>query len=162
MIGVYGAAPGARPGGLAGFKLIVEDRSGLGVANLQKQTDALIAKLKERHGLTSVSTVFRSNVPTFLDIDRVKVASLGVAFADLNKTLEIYLGSLYVTNFNEFGRYWQVTLQNEGGFRSRQSDINLLYVRNNQGLMVPLGTLATVRCGRRADLRAALQPLHRR
>ena len=125
-----------------GFKLIVEDRAGLGVDNLQKQTDALIGKLQSQPGLTSVSTVFRSNVPQlFLDIDRKKVASLRVSFDDLNKTLGIYLGSLYVNSFNEFGRYWQVNLQGEGQFRSQIDDIHLLYVRNNQGLMVPLGTL---------------------
>ena len=113
---------------------------------LQKQTGALIGKMQKQHGLTGVSTVFRSNVPElFLDIDRKKVASLGVSFDDLNKTLSICLGSLYVTNFNEFGRYWQVNLQAEGNFRSRLEDINRLYVRNNQGLMVPLGTLVTVR-----------------
>ena len=125
---------------------MVEDRAGLGVDNLQKQTDALIGKLRQQPGLTSVSTVFRSNVPElFLEIDRKKVASLGVSFDDLNKTLSIYLGSLYVNSFNEFGRYWQVTLQSEGRTRSRIADINLLQVRNNRGLMVPLGTLVEVR-----------------
>ncbi len=93
-----------------------------------------------------MSTVFRSNIPQlFLDIDRKKVASLGVSFDDLNATLEIYLGSLYVNNFNQFGRDWQVNLQADGQFRSRTEDLNLLYVRNNQGLMVPLGTLVTPR-----------------
>jgi len=79
------------------------------VDNLQKQTDTLIGKLRGQQGLTSVSTSFRSNTPQlFLDIDRKKVASLGVSFDDLNKALGIYLGSLYVTSFNEFGLYWQV------------------------------------------------------
>jgi len=146
VVGVYGAPPIPGLSVAGGFKLIVEDRAGLGVDNLQKQTDVLIGRLKGQPGLTSVSTVFRSNVPElFLDIDRKKVTSLGVSFDDLNKTLSIYLGSLYVSNFNEFGRYWQVNLQSEGRFRSRLDDINLLYVRNNQGLMVPLGTLAAVR-----------------
>ena len=146
MVQVYGAPPIPGLSVAGGFKLIVEDRAGLGVDNLQKQTDALIGKLRQDRGLTSVSTVFRSNVPElFLDIDRKKVASLGVSFDDLNKTLEIYLGSLYVSNFNEFGRDWQVNLQAEGKFRSRTDNLNLLYVRNNQGLMVPLGTLVTVR-----------------
>jgi len=143
---VYGAPPIPGLSVAGGFKLIVEDRAGLGVDNLQKQTDALIDKLQAQHGLSSVSTVFRSNVPElFLDIDRKKVASLGVSFDDLNKTLGIYLGSLYVNSFNEFGRYWQVNLQGEDKFRSRIRDINLLYVRNNQGLMVPLSTLVTAR-----------------
>ena len=143
---VYGAPPIPGLSVAGGFKVVVEDRAGLGVDNLQAQTDALIGKLKQQPGLTSVSTVFRSNTPMiFLDIDRQKVASLGVSFDDLNKTLGIYLGSLYVTSFNEFGRYWQVNLQSEGQFRSLVDDINLLYVRNNQGLMVPVSTLASVR-----------------
>ncbi len=143
---VYGAPPIPGLSIAGGFMLMVEDRAGLGVGNLQKQTDALIGKLQAERGLTSVSTVFRSNIPQlFLDIDRRKVASLGVSFDDLNRALGIYLGSLYVNSFNEFGRYWQVNLQSEGQFRSRIRDINLLYVRNNRGLMVPLGTLVTPR-----------------
>jgi multidrug efflux pump len=142
----YGAPPIPGLSVAGGFKLMVQDRAGLGVDYLQKQADALIGKLQKQHGLNSVSTVFRSNVPElWLDIDRKKVASLGVSFDDLNKTLSVYLGSLYVSNFNEFGRYWQVNLQAEGQFRSRLEDINQLYVRNSQGLMVPLGTLASVR-----------------
>ncbi len=146
VVQAFGAPPIPGLSVAGGFKIIVEDRAGLGVDNLQKQTDDLIGKLRGQPGLTSVSTVFRSNVPElFLDIDRKKVASLGVSFDDLNNALGIYLGSLYVTNFNEFGRDWQVTLQAEGKFRSRIEDINLFYVRSNQGLMVPLGTLVSVR-----------------
>ena len=93
-----------------------------------------------------VSTQFRSNTPQlFMDIDRTKVASLGVPFNDVNQTLEIYLGSLYVNSFNAFGRHWQVNVQAEGDYRDQVSDINLLEVRNNQGQMVPLGTLADMR-----------------
>jgi multidrug efflux pump len=143
---VYGAPPIPGLSVAGGFKLMVEDRAGLGVDNLQKQVDALIGKLQKLPGLTSVSTVFRSNVPElFLDIDRKKVASLGVSFDDLNKTLAIYLGSLYVNNFDEFGRTWQITLQSEGRFRSQIADVNLLQVRNSHGLMVPLGTLVSPR-----------------
>ena len=80
-----------------------------------------------------------------MDIDRTKVASLGVSLDDVNQTLQIYLGSLYVNSFNDFGRYWQVNVQAEGNFRNRVDDINLLKVRNNQGQMVPLGTLVNVR-----------------
>jgi multidrug efflux pump subunit AcrB len=146
LVSAYGAPPIPGLSVAGGFKLIVEDRGGLGVDYLQKHTDDLIAKLKRDKSLASVSTVFRSNVPQlYLDIDRKKVASLGVSFDDLNKTLSIYLGSLYVSNFNEFGRYWQVNLQSGGEFRSRLDDIKLLQIRNNQGLMVPLGTLASVR-----------------
>ena len=120
-------------------------------------------KLRAQPGLTGASTQFRSNTPQlFADIDRTKVASLGVSLQDVNQTLGMYLGSLYVTSFNEFGRYWQVTIQAEGKYRNRVEDINLLQVRNKWGQMVLLGTLVNAARDRRPGLRHALQPLHRR
>ena len=93
-----------------------------------------------------VSTQFRSNTPQlYMDIDRAKVASLGVSLEDLDQTLQIYLGSMYVNSFNAFGRHWQVTVQAEGSFRDRVSDINMLQVRNKFGQMVLLGSLINVR-----------------
>jgi multidrug efflux pump len=143
---VFGAPaiPGLSVAG--GFKLMVEDRGGQGVDALQHQTDALIGKLRSQPDLVGVSTQFRSRTPQlFADIDRIKVASLGVSLQDVNDTLGTYMGSLYVTSFNEFGRYWQVTLQAEGKYRNRVEDINLLQVRNKWGQMVLLGTLVNVR-----------------
>jgi multidrug efflux pump len=97
-------------------------------------------------GVTGVSTQFRSNTPQlYMDIDRAKVAALGVPLDDVNQTLQIFLGSLYVNSFNQFGRHWQVTLQAAGNFRDQVEDINLLQVRNKSGQMVPLGTLVNVR-----------------
>ena len=131
---------------------------------MQKQTDDLVRKLKkDLPGLNSVTTQFRSDTPQlFLDIDRTKVASLGVSLDDVNQTLDMYLGSLYVNSFNEFGRHWQVTLQADGNFRNRVEDINLLQVRNNLGQMVPARDARPPARDRRPDLRHPLQPLHRR
>jgi multidrug efflux pump len=138
------AIPGLSVAG--GFKLMVEDRGGLGLDALQQQTDALVRKLHSQRGLTGVSTQFRSNTPQlFADIDRVKAYSLGVSQQDVTSTLGTYLGSLYVTNYNEFGRYWQVTLQAQDKFRSRVENINELQVRNKWGQMVLLGTLVKPR-----------------
>ncbi len=138
------AIPGLSVAG--GFKLMVEDRGGLGLDALQQQTDALVRKLHSQRGLTGVSTQFRSNTPQlFADIDRVKAYSLGVSQQDVTQTLGTYLGSLYVTNYNEFGRYWQVTLQAQDKFRSRVENINELQVRNKWGQMVLLGTLVKPR-----------------
>ena len=95
-----------------------------------------------------------------MDIDRPKTAALGVPFSDVNQTLGIYLGSLYVNSFNAFGRHWQVTAQAEGKYRDQVPDINLLEVRNNQGQMVPLGTLGRRARDRRADFRLPLQLPH--
>jgi multidrug efflux pump len=133
--------------GLAGgFKLVVEDRGDTGLDSLQTQTDALVAKLRRMDGISSVTTQFRSNIPQlFLDIDRTKAAALGVSLTDVNQTLEMYMGSLYVNSFNDFGRHWQVTIQAEGDYRKDVSSIDLFKVRNNQGQMVPLGTLVTPR-----------------
>ena len=78
-----------------------------------------------------------------MDIDRTKVASLGVSLGDVNQTLQIYLGSLYVNSFNEFGRYWQVNSRPTGRYRNRVEDINLLQVRNSHGQMVPLARWST-------------------
>lgn len=125
---------------------MVEDRGGLGLADLQRNTDHLIRRLRNRPGLAGISSQFRSNTPQlYMDIDRTKAQSLGVSLDDVNQTLQIYLGSLYVNSFNEFGRYWQVTVQAEGEYRAQVENINLLKVRNKWGQMVPLGTLVTVR-----------------
>jgi multidrug efflux pump len=143
---VYGASPVPGLGVAGGFKLIVEDRGDLGLTSLQKQTDAVVAKLRDLPSLSSVATQFRSKTPQiYLDIDRTKVASLGVSLDDVNQTLDMYLGSLYVNSFNAFGRDWQVTIQAEGDFRDRIEDLNLYQVRNNAGQMVPLGTLVKPR-----------------
>ncbi len=143
---VYGAAPIPGLGVAGGFKLMVEDRGGLGVRELQKQTDKLVQKMKAMPSLTGVSSQFRSNTPQlFMDIDRAKVESVGVKIEDVNQTLAIYLGSLYVNSFNAFGRHWQVNLQAEGNFRDRVSALNLLQVRNKWGQMVPLMSLVNLR-----------------
>jgi multidrug efflux pump len=143
---VFGAAPIPGISVAGGFKVIIEDRGGLGVDALQTQTDRLIGQLRKAPGLVGVSTQFRSGIPQlYMDIDWDKAAALGLSPNEVNQALSIFLGSSYVNSFNEFGRYWQVTLQSDGRFRSRISDTNLIQVRNKWGLMVPLGTLVNVR-----------------
>ncbi|HEX3599428.1 MAG TPA: efflux RND transporter permease subunit [Lacipirellulaceae bacterium] len=147
QITVYGASPVPGLGVAGGFKVMVEDRGDLGFAALQKQTDALVQKLQTGvPGLIGVSSVFRSRAPQlFMNINRLKAASLGVSLQDVNQTLDIFLGSLYVNSFNKFGRHWQVVAQADGHFRDRIEDVNLFQVRNNNGEMVPLGTLVDLR-----------------
>ncbi len=143
---VFGPAPIPGISVAGGFKVIAEDRGGLGVRSVQKNTDLLIDKLCATPGLVGVSTQFRANVPQlYMDIDWDKAAALGLMPDDVDQTLQIYLGSTYVNSFNAFGRYWQVTLQADGKFRSDVPAINLLQVRNKWGQMVPLGTLVTTR-----------------
>src|SRR5262249_46414748 len=76
---------------------------------------------------------------------RTKAAAMGVALTDVNQTLDMYMGSLYVNSFNEFGRHWQVTIQSEGKYRTDVKNLNLLQVRNKYGQMVLLGTLVRAR-----------------
>ncbi len=144
-VSVFGAPPVPGIGIASGFKVMVEDRSALGLAALQQNTDKLVGALKKVPGLIGVFTMFRSNTPQlYMDIDRTKVRSMGVTIDDLNQTLEIYLGSMYVNNFNAFGRYWQVNIMADGIFRNQVEDVNLLKVRNSHGQMVPLGTLVNI------------------
>jgi multidrug efflux pump len=143
---VFGAPPIPGLSVASGFKLIIEDRGSLGLPALQKQSDELAARLQQDPNLVGVVSQFRSNTPQlYMDVNRTKVQALGVPLNDVNMTAQIYLGSLYVNSFNQFGRYWQVTLQADGQFRRRVSDVNLLQVRNKWGEMVPLGTLVTMR-----------------
>jgi len=145
-ITVFGAPPIPGLSVAGGFKLMVEDRAGMGVDYLERQTNDLVKKLQNLPGLVGVFTQFRANTPQlFMDMDRTKIASLGVSLDDVNRTLEMYLGSVYVNSFNVYGRYWQLTVQAEGDYRTRVEDINLLEVRNKWGEMVPLGTLVNMR-----------------
>jgi multidrug efflux pump len=141
-VDVFGAPPVPGIGMAGGFKLMVEDRGGSDMANLQKQTDALIDKIRSQPGFVAVSTQFRSNTPQlYMDIDRAKVRSLGLSVRDVDQTLQTYLGTNYVNNFNAFGRYWQVNLQEEGAFRNDVPPLSLISLRNVKGEMVPLQTL---------------------
>jgi multidrug efflux pump len=144
---VFGPSPVPGLGVAGGFKVMVEDRGDLGLAALQKQTDDLVQKLQQQvPGLVGVSSQFRSKAPQlYMDIDRMKSASLGVSLQDVNQTLDIYLGSLYVNSFNKFGRHWQVVVQAEGKYRDQANDVNLFQVRNNRGEMVPLGTIVKLK-----------------
>ncbi len=110
---------------------MVEDRGSLGQQTLQQMTDALVERGNRQPGLMGLFTLFRSNTPQlYVDIDRTKVKSLGVSISDVFNTLQVYMGSLYVNNFNAFGRSWQVDLQADGKFRNRVDDVGELKVRN--------------------------------
>jgi multidrug efflux pump len=107
----------------------------------------MIAEInKDRGQFAGSLTLFRANTPQlFINIDRVKCESLQVPLQDVFTTLQVYMGGLYVNNFNEFGRTWQVRIQADGTFRTQASEVGQLRVRNRAGDMVPLGTLATIR-----------------
>ena len=131
---------------VGGFKLQIQDRANAGTDALQTITNDLIAKGGKQPGLVGLFTTFRAGVPQlFLDVDRTRAKSMDVPLKDVFDTLQIYLGSLYVNDFNSFGRTYQVVVQADSEFRMKPSDIAELKTRNAQGGMVPLGSLMSVK-----------------
>jgi multidrug efflux pump subunit AcrB len=132
-------------GSAGGFKLMIRDLSGSGYRDLQEQTDAVVKRGNETRGLVGLFNSFRASTPQlYVNVDREKVKSLGVPLTDVFTTLQAYLGSLYVNDFNYLGRTWQVNIQAESGFRATADQVKRLQVRNADGEMVPIGTLAVV------------------
>jgi multidrug efflux pump len=146
IVSAFGAPPIDGLGTTGGFKLILEDRGNLGLGELQRVSDQVVARGNRTAGLQGLFNSSRANTPwLYLDIDRTKCMALGVQVSELFNTLQVYLGSYYINNFNEFGRTWQVNVQADPRFRDRVKDIGQLQVRNGQGQMIPLGTLLSVR-----------------
>src|ERR1044071_2243806 len=133
-------------GTIGGFKLYLEDRADLGYDALFQNLQTVIGKSYQTPGLAGVFSTFTVNVPQLdADIDRVKAKQQGVPLQNLFDTMQIYLGSLYVNDFNRFGRTYQVVAQADAPFRDRPETITRLKTRNAQGQMVPLGALVKVR-----------------
>ena len=114
---------------------MVEDRGDNRSATLQGQTDNLVDKAPRKNPkLTSMASTFRANVPQFyVDVNRAECMTKEVRLQDLFDTLRIYLGSLYVNDFNRFGRTWQVIVQADAKFRNQIEDVPRLKVRNSAG-----------------------------
>ena len=129
-------------GRAGGFKLMVEDRGDTGLDNLQGQSENLAEQAKKQATLTAMTSVFRANVPQlFVQFDRRECLTKQVAVRDLFNTLQIFLGSLYVNDFNLYGMPWQVIVQADQPFRDAPEDVRRLKVRNAKGQMVPVGSL---------------------
>ena len=138
--------PSVNIGAIGGFKMYVEDRAGLGYDALFQNTMGLVGQSYASGKLAGVFSTFTVNVPQLdAEIDRVKAKSQGVPLQNLFETMQIYLGSLYVNDFNLFGRTWQVVAQADSKFRDRAEDITRLKTRNAAGQMVPLGSLVKVK-----------------
>ncbi|MGZ3469274.1 MAG: efflux RND transporter permease subunit, partial [Isosphaeraceae bacterium] len=170
-IAIFGPPPVRGVGRAGGWMLMIEDRGDLGSTALQKEVENLSSLgndgidlkgmpiLRDKRPAGSVTSgparqsavqglasVFRANVPqVFLDVDRTACMIKGVELGDVFMTLQAYLGSLYVNDFNRFGRTWQVIVQAMANYRDQKDDINRLQVRNKRGTMVPLGAVASVR-----------------
>ncbi|MBL9114913.1 MAG: efflux RND transporter permease subunit [Verrucomicrobiaceae bacterium] len=134
-------------GAIGGFKLQVEDRADLGVNALANATNEIIGKAYQTGVFApmSVFTGFRPNTPQLAaEVDWVKAESLGISKQEISLALQVYLGSLYVNDFNRFGRTWQVVVQADQQYRAKAEDITKLKVRNTRGEMVPLATVLKV------------------
>jgi multidrug efflux pump len=133
-------------GTIGGFKLQIEDRAGLGYEALNDATKAFMAALQKTPEIAGAFSSFQVNVPQlFADIDRTKALQLGVPVTEVFNTLQIYLGSFYVNDFNKFGRTYSVYVQADAPFRARADDIRQLKVRSSSGDMVPLSALLKIR-----------------
>ncbi|BAV75655.1 RND transporter, HAE1 family [Pseudomonas chlororaphis subsp. aurantiaca] len=129
----------------SGYSLYLEDRAGLGYGALQNALSAFQAAVAQTPGMTYPVSSYQANIPQLeVQVDRVKVKAQGVSLSDVFNTLQTYLGSVYVNDFNLFGRVYRVMAQADSSYRQTAEDIASLRVRNGRGEMVPLGAMITV------------------
>ncbi|WP_254461218.1 efflux RND transporter permease subunit [Xanthomonas sacchari] len=129
-----------------GYQLFIEDRANLGYGALQNAVSAMQGAVAQTPGMSFPIGTYQANVPQLdAEVDRVKAKAQGVALTDLFDTLQTYLGSTYVNDFNQFGRTWQVIAQADAPFRESVEDIARLRTRNAQGEMVPIGSMVTIK-----------------
>ncbi len=132
-------------GSAGGFRMMVQDRNAAGPAALQQAVGAMMAKAAQTQGVQQVFSLFENATPQlYLDIDRVKAQMLGINVSDVFSTLQTYLGSAYVNDFNLLGRTFRVTAQADSAYRFDTKDVLALRVRNSNGETVPLGSFTTV------------------
>jgi multidrug efflux pump len=133
-------------GNAGGFRMMVEDRAGRGPQALQDAVGAMMARAAQTPGLTPVFSLFETSTPQlYLEIDRVKAQMLGIAVPDVFSALQIFVGSLYVNDFNLFDRTFRVIAQAASAYRMNPKDVLNIRVRNSSGGTVPLGSFTTVR-----------------
>lgn len=144
---VFAFPPPAIPGlGVSGgFQMQLQDRGGVGLQTLDQMKAEMITDGNSQSRLAGLNSTFRADVPQlFAAVDREKAKKLGISLNDVFGTLQAYLGSAYVNDFNKFGRTWQVKVQADHKYRIEPQDIRRLETRNASGEMVPLGTLVDV------------------
>jgi multidrug efflux pump len=145
-IAIFPPPPVNGLGTIGGFRMQIEDRGDLGFEEMFKQTQNVIAQSQKTPELAHLFTSYQVSVPQFdADIDREKAKSEGIDLSDVFQTMAAYLGSLYVNDFNRFGRTYQVNVSAEPSFRHEPTDIANLKTRNAAGDLVPLGSFVTVR-----------------
>lgn len=146
FIAIFPPPPVMGLGTIGGFKLQVQDRTDQGYAALDAAMQKVVGAARQDPKLSGIFTSYKTNTPQlFADLDRTKAQQLGVNVQDVFDTMQVYLGSLYVNDFNKFGRTYQVVVQADKQFRSSPQDILTLRTRNLEGDMVPLGSVLNVR-----------------
>ncbi len=146
IVAVFGAPAVDGLGNAGGFKIMIQDRSDLGMETLQQQTENFVTRANATPGLVGVFSGMRADTPQlYADVDRTKCKMLGVNISDVFNTMQVFLGGYYVNDFNRFGRTWQVNVQADSKFRLHPDNIGQLKVRNASGEMIPLSTLIKVR-----------------
>ncbi|HUE21220.1 MAG TPA: multidrug efflux RND transporter permease subunit [Bryobacteraceae bacterium] len=134
------AIPGVGTSG--GFTFVLEDRAGKDVQFLAANLQKFMAAAGKRPEIAGMLTTFLPSVPQqFLDVDRDKVMKQGVPLSDVYRTIQAYMGGVFVNYFNRFGRQWQVYVEAEGDYRKNMDNLGQFYVRNSGGSMVPLSSL---------------------
>ncbi len=160
-IAVFPPPPVMGLGTIGGFRLQVEDRCRCGLRRaVQADPEPDRRPARKMPTLAGLFSSYQVNVPQIdADVDREKAKAEGVDLADVYQTMQVYLGSLYVNDFNRFGRTYQVNVPAEPSFRHEPEDILRLKTRNASGEMMPLGSFVTVRQSVGPGSRAALQRL---
>ncbi|HEX5998022.1 MAG TPA: multidrug efflux RND transporter permease subunit [Hyphomicrobiaceae bacterium] len=145
FIAIFPPPPVSGLGTIGGFKLQIEDRGGLGYGALDKATKAFLARAMKAPELAGLFSSYQVNVPqVYADVDRTRARQLGVAVTDVLETMQIYLGSVYVNDFNKFGRTYTVRVQADALYRAHADDIGQLKVRSRTGEMIPLAAVLKV------------------
>ncbi len=146
FIAIFPPPPVQGLGTVAGFKLYIEDRAGMGLEPLYKETTSTLQNGNQTPGLAGVFSSFDINVPQIdSHVDREKAKTYGIPLGDVFDTMQVYLGSLYVNDFNRFGRTYQVNVQAESPYRLQPEDISHLRTRNLAGEMIPLGSVVSIK-----------------
>jgi multidrug efflux pump len=145
-VAVFGAPAIDGLGNAGGFKLMILDQKDLGLEALQEAADSVAEDGNKRPGLIGLFNTLRADTPQmFVDVNRTKAKEKGVPLSDVFLALQVYLGGYYVNDINRFGRTWQVNIQADPGRRIVPDDVKQLKVRNDQGKMVPLGSVVDIR-----------------
>ncbi|WP_339688309.1 multidrug efflux RND transporter permease subunit [Gimesia maris] len=129
-----------------GFKMYVQDQGGAGIAALNQVTERMVAEANQQPGLVQIFSNFRVSVPQiYAEVDRTKAQMLDIPISNVFDALEVYLGSVYVNDFNFLGRTYRVTAQAEPEFRDEQDDILRLRTRSARGTSIPLGAVVELK-----------------